>query len=381
MQRHKENKSTHLIEILILAFIWLALFASPLVVWSGKDSLNWGVIFDAWLRLLPFLGLSLLNHFILVPFLFFRKMSRFFAVATVTLVLFSVSFVLMQNHKDNQRPGPDNRPMFRDVPPDEPGITDLEFGQQLPIRPERRIQPWHPAPGSLPPYLNTFIISLLIMGFDTGMRSIFRSTNTEREKEKLEKEKVKSELAFLRNQISPHFFMNTLNNIHSLIDFDGNAAKDAVIRLSKLMQHLLYDSDKDTIPLKDEIAFIQSYTELMKLRVNEKVNVSLNIQTEDPGVEIPPLLFTSLIENAFKYGVSYRGKSFINISLVTSNNQLTFAISNSMIPGKVHILESGNSGIGLDNTRKRLELLYSKRFQMVVTNAEGVFTVTLTLPL
>ncbi len=371
MKPHKENNSTRLIETLIVALIWLALFASPLIIWNGDRGLNWGVIFDAWLRLLPFLGLTLLNHFILVPFLFFRKMGRYFAVATLTLVLVSVGFTLMQNHKNNQRPGHDNRPLFRDVPPDARGMQpEMQPG----------MQPGQPAPGSLPPYLNTFIISLLIMGFDTGMRSIFRSSKTEQEKVELEKEKVKSELAFLRNQISPHFFINTLNNIHSLIDLDSEGAKDAVIRLSKLMQHLLYDSDKEVIRLQDEIAFIQSYIELMKLRLTEKVKVNLTIHSDETGIMIPPLLFTSLLENAFKYGVSYREKSFIDISLVTKGGKLEFKIANSIIAGKKQIQDPESSGIGLENTRKRLDLLYSGRYNMDITNTNEVFTVTLTLP-
>lgn len=363
MQLHKENKSTNLIEILILAFIWVVIYTLPLIVWNGGGGLNWEVILDTWRRLLPFLLLSLLNHFILVPFLFFRKMGRYFAVAAVTLVLFSIGSTLTRNSEINRRFGPVSRPLISDVPPDAPGM-----------------RPGQPAPGNLPPHLNTFIISLLIMGFDTGMRSIFRSSKTEQEKEKLEKEKVKSELAFLRNQISPHFFMNTLNNIHSLIDLDRDGAKDAVIRLSKLMEHLLYDSEKEQIQLKEEIAFIQSYIELMKMRFTEKVKVNVNIQTADTEIMIPPLLFTSLLENAFKYGVSYREKSFIDISLATREGKLEFKIANSMIPGKKQIQDTENSGIGLDNTRKRLDLLYASRYQMNVSEADGVFSVTLILP-
>jgi two-component sensor histidine kinase len=363
MQRHRQTESTGRTETLILAFIWIALLASPLIVLNGNEGLKWNVIFDAWLRIVPFLGLTLLNHFVLVPFLFFRKMRWYLVGGTLVLVLFSVSFSLSQNFRESRRPGPDRRGIVEDQWRPDPG------------------RPNPPVPGSLPPYLNTFIVSLLVMGFDTGMRSIFRAAKTESEKEKLEKEKVKSELAFLRNQVSPHFFMNTLNNIHSLIDFDTEEAKSAVIRLSKLMQHLLYDSDKDTIPLKEEIAFIQSYIELMKLRINEKVKVNLNVQAEDSGVTIPPLLFTSLLENAFKYGVSYREKSFIDISLNAGDGKLVFKVSNSIIRQKNPERTAENSGIGLENTIKRLDLLYGATYRMDISDADGVYDVTLTIPL
>jgi hypothetical protein len=378
MQRHKENESAYLAEILILAFIWLVVFASPVFVWNANGGVQWGIVYPTWIRLLPFLVLSLLNHFILVPFLFFRNRNRYFAAAAITLLLFSFSNQWLPDRRNDFGPRPDDREMIRDGPPGEP---DMGERNQFEPPPEHRMKPGNDRPGSLPPYLNSFIISLLIMGFDTGMRSIFKGAKIEQEKEMLEKEKVKSELAFLRNQISPHFFMNTLNNIHSLIDLDAQGAKDAVIRLSKLMQHLLYDSERDSIRLQDEVTFIQSYIELMKLRFTEKVKVSVNIRTDEPGILIPPLLFTSLLENAFKHGVSYKEKSFIDISLVTLEGKLVFTIANSVITGKKPTRDSENSGIGLDNTRKRLDLLYSNSYKMDVTDSDGVFTVTLTLPL
>lgn len=357
MQHQKEYQSTPLIESLLLAFIWLVVFASPLIAWNGKSGLNWAMIQDTWIRLLPFLLLSLLNHFVLVPFLLFKKTRHYVIAAILTLAFFSLGMAMMHNREIIRRPLPPDRQM---APPG--------------ANPEKR-------PGTLPPFMNTFLISFLILGGDSGMRSLFRGSKVLQEKEILEKEKVKSELAFLRNQISPHFFMNTLNNIHSLIDLDTEEAKNAVIRLSKLMQHLLYDSALDTIPLKNEIAFIQSYIELMKLRYSEKVKITLDIHSDQADTQIPPMLFTSLLENAFKYGISYKQKSFIDISLVTEGQKLVFKISNSIIIGKVQIQEPENSGIGLENTRKRLNLLYGEKYQMDISENGEVFNVTLILPL
>lgn len=371
MWRSKKNESTNLVEVLILSFIWLIVFASPVIAWNGVDPINWVMIFDIWAKLLPFFLLSLLNHFVLIPFLFFRKMSRYFAVAGVTIIIFSFSVFFFRLEPDRGPMKPDNWQMSEEWNP----------GPDQGPPPNGRMDPHGNKPGNLPPYLENFLIALLILGCDTGMRSIFRGSKVLKEKELLEKEKVKSELAFLRNQISPHFFMNTLNNIHSLIDLDTEEAKNAVIRLSKLMQHLLYDSALDTIPLKNEIAFIQSYIELMKLRFTEKVKITLDIHADLAETQIPPMLFTSLLENAFKYGISYKQKSFIDISLVTEGNKLIFKISNSIILGNKQIQEPENSGIGLENTRKRLNLLYADNFIMDISENDEVFNVKLILPI
>ncbi len=140
-----------------------------------------------------------------------------------------------------------------------------------------------------------------------------RWSKLEQEKTLLEKENVQNQLAFLRNQVSPHFFMNTLNNIHALIDVDTEEAKEAIIKLSKLMRHLLYDSQAELVPLAKEMEFIQSYINLMKLRFSEKVKINLSIPDQLPDKSIPPFLFTSFVENAFKHGISYQNSSFIDI--------------------------------------------------------------------
>jgi LytS/YehU family sensor histidine kinase len=170
--------------------------------------------------------------------------------------------------------------------------------------------------GAWMPLLNSVFIGILILGFDLGLRTSFKWSRLEQQRTQLEKENIKNELAFLRNQLSPHFFMNTLNNIHSLIDIDTEEAKESIIRLSHLMRHLLYDSEDESIPLSKEVNFIQSYVELMKLRYTDKVKVSFTVDSDTSNISIPPLLFTSLIENAFKYGVSYKQKSFINIEKI-----------------------------------------------------------------
>ncbi len=200
----------------------------------------------------------------------------------------------------------------------------------------------------------------------------------ERRKAKLETENVGSQLAFLRNQVSPHFFMNTLNNIHSLIDIDTEEAKESIIRLSKLMRHLLYESDIERIPIQKEADFIRNYVDLMKLRYSEKVRINLMLPEQIPDKLIPPLLFTSFLDNAFKHGVSYQQDSFIVIAMTIVEDSLVFEVRNS-ISNREN--QDKSSGIGMENSRRRLDLIYKDKYTLDIKELADVYYVKLTIPL
>jgi LytS/YehU family sensor histidine kinase len=250
-----------------------------------------------------------------------------------------------------------------------PGGVD-RFGN---LRPAQTRQP-----KPIPPFANFLILSILIVGFDTGLRSNIRWIEVENEKVRLEKENVATQLVLLRNQVSPHFLMNTLNNIHSLVDINKVEAKEAIIKLSKLMRYLLYETETEKTTLKKEVEFLESYINLMKLRFNEKVKIILNLPVTIPEKKIPPFIFTSLIENAFKHGISYKDESFISIDLITGEDRLLLIVKNSKNDNK-QIEEF--SGIGIENTRKRLELLYGSTYHLDIINNNSLFTVTLSIPI
>ena len=147
---------------------------------------------------------------------------------------------------------------------------------------------------------------------------------TEKRQKELEKEKLNSELAFLKNQISPHFFFNTLNNIYSLIGINGPTAQESVLKLSKLMRYLLYESEHGETMISHEIDFMNNYIDLMKLRLSSRVELKVDFPKEFSDFPIPPLLFVPFIENAFKHGISARDRSFIHITLKINNNQISF---------------------------------------------------------
>jgi len=225
---------------------------------------------------------------------------------------------------------------------------------------------------------NYFITSFLVTGFSVGLRFAESSIMKSAEIKELEKEKLNSELALLKNQVSPHFFFNTLNNIYSLIEINQKDAQDAVLSLSKMMRYMLYESEHGNTRLSHEIEFMKGYIDLMKLRMTKRVKLEVDFPDSYEDHDLPPLLFIPFIENAFKHGVSYQGTSFIEISLKSDSHQIAFTTRNSI--GNVNGNGSGTaSGIGLDNVRKRLALLYPGR-HVLKTGAEGtVFTAELVI--
>lgn len=355
-------------EPIIVSLIWLVVLAAPVLIFQNKEEIIWADVERMWMNLFPFFLLFAINHLILIPFLLFKNKKLLYLISVIAvLAIFSVSTFFMQQ----QRQGRPNMP-----PGLHPPARQIEGHTPPPRQPDHPNRPNRPF--DIPPLFNTIIISVLIVGFDTGLRMMVRWSKLEQEKTELEKENVQSQLAFLRTQISPHFFMNTLNNIHSQIDINTEDAKDSIIKLSKLMRHLLYDSQEDFTSLSKEVEFIRSYINLMKLRYSEKVNIKVEIPENLPDKQIPPLLFTSLIENAFKHGISYSNGSFIHLKIELVKDMIIFNLTNSKAQKKDL---DNQKGIGLENTRKRLDLLYAEKYNLDINDHESSFNVKLEIPI
>ncbi len=220
--------------------------------------------------------------------------------------------------------------------------------------------------------------SLLFSGFAIGLGVMEKLKQNEKKQKELEKEKLHSELAFLKNQVSPHFFFNTLNNIYSLIGIDGPTAQDSVLKLSKLMRYLLYESEHGETLMSHEIEFMNNYIDLMKLRLNSKVELQIDFPAEFPDFTIPPLLFVPFIENAFKHGISYRDRSFIHLQMKIDQEQIIFSSENSIGKGG-HTQDLQHSGIGLENVKKRLGLLFPDKHELKIENKDTIFCVELSI--
>jgi sensor histidine kinase YesM len=227
-------------------------------------------------------------------------------------------------------------------------------------------------------FFSYFISSFLLSGFSISLGLMDKLKQNEKKQKELEKEKLNSELAFLKNQVSPHFFFNTLNNIYSLIGIDGPTAQESVLKLSKLMRYLLYESEHGETLMSHEIDFMNNYIDLMRLRLSPKVELQIDFPEDFPDFSVPPLLFVPFVENAFKHGVSHRERSFIHLRMQINKEQITFVAENSVgkssQPGDLQ-----HSGIGLENVRKRLNLLYPERHKLIIDEADAVFRVELVI--
>jgi len=224
--------------------------------------------------------------------------------------------------------------------------------------------------------VNYFFTAHFFVIFSVGLRLLERYRTNERIRKELEKERIQAELVMLKNQISPHFFFNTMNNIYSLIEIDTEAAKTAVHRLSGLMRYLLYESEKKGVTLKEEVRFMSNYIDLMKLRLSKKVQLEINLPEPPPDKPFPPLLFIPFIENAFKHGISYQENSFIKIHLQIINNKVVFLCENSIF-GQQTYDSSELNGIGLENVRKRLQILFPDKHNLLISIKPDIFSVHL----
>jgi len=213
-----------------------------------------------------------------------------------------------------------------------------------------------------------------------GLVVLERQYKIEKMQGEMEKAKLNAELVFLKNQISPHFFFNTLNNIHSLIGRNNEDSKDAVVKLSKLMRYVLNESGQDNRLLSDEIEFMNNYIDLMKLRIGAKTRLNVNFPTECKDVIIPHLLLVSLIENAFKYGISVQEESYVNVHLECGENNVLFICENGL-PASNNGTIFASPGIGLKNLKKRLTLLYPGRHELVINRTKDKFEVNLFIQL
>lgn len=228
-----------------------------------------------------------------------------------------------------------------------------------------------------PPFLLIHItVAILLVGFNLTIRFFLKSLHDDEMLKELEHQHLESELQYLKYQLNPHFFMNTLNNIHALVDIDAEKAKKTIIELSKLMRYVLYEANNSQISLEREIQFLENYIALMQLRYTEKLRIQTDFPLIVPRVQIPPLLFISLLENAFKHGVSYREDSYIEVRIAQVDEGILFACKNS----KHACTQDTHHGIGIENIKKRLHLLYGTNYTFTITEDEVSYHVLLIIP-
>ncbi|WP_417876077.1 sensor histidine kinase [Winogradskyella sediminis] len=193
---------------------------------------------------------------------------------------------------------------------------------------------------------------------------------------RLKNEKAKTELMHLKSQVNPHFFFNMLNNLYGLVDKDAKKAQQLILKLSDMMRYSIYDGEKETVLLSEEITYLENYIELHKMRYHKAIDIQFNIDTNDTDYEIMPLLFIILLENAFKHGVeNLRENAYVHITLTAHNNEVTFEIENNFDEAQ----DNPETGIGLKNLKRRLELVYPKKHTLTLSKTDNIYNATLNI--
>ena len=409
-------------EIILYVMLWTILFAAPPVSMlvgdfffsSASDAamvrdaasasaeaaksmtIDWQAVFNAWSLLAMFCITFFLHNFFIAPLLVYSNRKWTYAVSTLVLV---ICFMGYQIHFRPHHPGPEpnDRMELRMEKMEKMGEKKPGIAHELPDN--REVIPFNPLlhpqdgrdehfhekkPG--PPRAFggqdsvAFIIMALLLGLNIGAKSFFKSLDDKKRIKELERENLNSQLEYLKYQINPHFFMNTLNNIHALVDIDPEQAKYTIEVLSKLMRYVLYEGNRSMAPLQKELAFIGHYVDLMRIRYTDKVSISVSLPSGVPDVQVPSLLFITFIENAFKHGVSYQKSSFIEVGIRVdeANREIAFSCNNSVKP---ETDEKKQGGVGLQNAKKRLQLIYGDDYNLKIDSTPEEFRLLLRLPI
>ena len=364
------------IEIFVFVVIWVAVFAVPFFNQRISNEINWSKVLGEWITMFALLLIFLLNTLFLVPEFLFRKKYRSYIVyALLAIVLVIVAKIFIGSIIEPSQP--------LAMPPMElgPGMPPMELGPGMPPPKGYNLVAPLPPKSLFMIFIDNLILAILVVGVGTAVKLVSQWLNEESRRKDLEKEQLKTELALLRHQVSPHFFMNTLNNIHALIDINAEDAKDTIIKLSTMMRYLLYETAQGKTTLKKEVAFIESYIALMKLRFPENVSVSLKVPDKIRDIEIPPMLLISFLENAFKHGVSYQAQSFVHVSIDLTDHQLKCIIRNSKFENiDKEKVENSYSGIGLANIKQSLKLLFGNDYTLTINENGKEYEVQLIIP-
>lgn len=219
------------------------------------------------------------------------------------------------------------------------------------------------------------VLFLLVFTVGTCISVIQRWLKTEQNRKATENEKLNTELSFLKSQVNPHFFFNTLNNIYSLAVVRSEKTAPAVMKLSAIMRYILTETQRDLVPLSNEVEFIHNFIDLQKVRLTDKVLLNFTAQGNAENLLVAPLLFIPFVENAFKYGVSTKESSNINIEIKTEGTKIFFSAVNYIVPSENNLME--NTGIGINNVKRRLELMYADKHKLSTFENDNYYNVHL----
>ncbi len=341
--------------VLMHILLWGVIFILPYFFMDSERIFNWQWFMRSLPEMLGFMLVFYLNYFLLIDKLLYKGKTKQFILYNLLLIV-AVAFLMHYGR----------------------GLIETLIPE---LRPRRRMKRgggrgWSSNIQLLFLVRNSTWL-FLMAGLSVALKMTVRWFEVDNERKELEKAKSDAELQNLKNQINPHFLLNTLNNIYALIEFDPPRAQQAVVDLSKMLRHLLYENNQTFVPLRQEATFMHNYIELMRIRLPDNVKLTTDFSYSESGnTLISPLIFISLIENAFKHGISGEKPSFIDISLKEHpDGKVEFVSRNSYFP-KSESDKSG-SGIGLELVKKKLKLLYPGNYQWNTSIEDDIYTTML----
>lgn len=352
-------------EFCIYAVVWIIIFLAPvlgLFIFASLQNVQfeWNDVWSIWRALAFFLAVFLIHDLLVAPILVKYNKKLSYVLTAFVLIAVALTF---NGYMRPDKPAPPH------LHPD----TGIIHQHELPKGPPVAMHD-----------IMALAMLLTTIGANISLKLFFKSQDEQRRAYREHTVHLQQELDYLRYQVNPHFLMNTLNNIHALIDIEPARAKQSIVELSRMLRYLLYGTNTKSISLEQGFQFLNHYISLLRLRHDEtKVKITLDLPQPVPAVWLPPLLFIPFIENAFKHGISYNRQSFIYVGINVADGMIHFKCRNSIPVTPQSKRQKG--GIGVTNVKRRLELLFGQgNYSLFIgpdDNAqEPTFTVTVDIP-
>lgn len=367
------RKNLKLIKVLVHSMPWIILLIMPLIVFGREEGdAPWGQYIKQLISPVSFIIIFYLNFIVFTEkYLFNNAVKKFFLANLITYsIICGMHFLWfrviipdtppptvqliekveeLQQEVEFLKKGGDH--IISNNPQEEITVKPVDKKESKAYQTRMKLRWWH--------IFTDIFTFILITGIAVAFKSTINWFESEEKRQEEQREKAEAELKNLKSQINPHFLFNTLNNIYALIAISQDKAQEAVMSLSQMLRYVLYDDDKMFVPIQKEVDFINNYISLMKLRLTKQVEVDVLTNVDkNPNLPVAPLLFISFIENAFKHGVANNQPSYIKFSIETiDEHTIRCELRNSYFP-KTEEHDKSGSGIGIENTKRRLQLIY-----------------------
>jgi two-component system, LytTR family, sensor kinase len=356
---------------------WVLFMSLPLTIVSREPRADFPVVVLQsgwfWLFFLVYATLFYGNLLVLIPKLYLKQHYAAYALVfagLLVLIYFSQPFEKLIFRKFQQeQPGRGVRPEpprdgFREGRPPGPPPGSETGPMPGPVR-ERAVD------------FVSLTLFIVVWAIAMAIRISREWRQSERRAILSEAEKAHAELSFFKAQINPHFLFNTLNNIYALAVSSSAHTAPSILKLSQMMRYITEEATENYVPLEYELACLENYVELQKLRLNAKTRLDFKMEGRPEGIKIAPLILMTFVENAFKYGVSNHRESVIRIAVELAGGDIRFFCQNRIIE---RLKDEERTGVGILNTQKRLDLLYSGSYDLDIRHDGEIFTVNLKLP-